>query len=290
MRERIRIALVALCYIVGISFFLHALATFYDYYSLPMDERPHSPLHLAAKPGGSWGHGLGIAGGAMLLLLFLYSARKRGRFTWGTLSHWLNVHIMFGIVGPMLVTLHSAFKFKGIVSVSYYSMMAVMASGIFGRYLYLQIPRAITGGELSFSEIQKKKNEMDRRLEEEFGLQAEQIGELEGMLGLGRTEGVGSLGAILSFPLSAVKRRFRVPALRRRVRILTENTQAGQEHRISEIVIDRAILSRKEQFLDTTQKIFYYWHVIHKPFAIVMILIMFIHIIVTFFMGYTWIF
>jgi hypothetical protein len=290
MRERIHVALVGLCYILGISFFLYALEGFSGYYSLPLDERPHSLLHLAAKPGGSWGHGMGIAGGAMLLLLFLYSARKRGRFTWGTLPHWLNVHIMFGILGPMLVTLHSAFKFKGIVSVSYYSMMAVMASGIFGRYLYLQIPRALTGGELGLGEIQKRKKEMDDRLEGEFGLTEDEVRELERILGLERGRKMGFLKAMLSFPVTAVWRRIRIPALRRKVRILTGDTRPGQEQRIAGIIIDRATLAHKEQFLQTTQRVFYYWHVIHKPFAIVMILIMFVHIIVTFFMGYTWIF
>jgi hypothetical protein len=290
VRERTHITFISFCYLLGISFFLYALADFHAYYSLPLEERPHSPLHMAAKPGGSWGHGMGIAGGAMLLLLFLYSARKRGMFTLGTLPHWLNIHIMFGIVGPMLVTLHSAFKFSGIVSVSYYSMMAVMASGIFGRYLYLQIPRAITGGELSFGEIQERKRETDGLLADEFGLEEREVRELEGILGLERSRRTGFLRAMLSFPVDAVRRRIRIPALKRKVRVLEGSAGRGREERISDIVVDRALLARKQQFLETTQRVFYYWHVVHKPFAIVMILIMFIHIVVTVFMGYTWIF
>jgi hypothetical protein len=37
-------------------------------------------------------------------------------------------------------------------------------------------------------------------------------------------------------------------------------------------------------------QLFHYWHVIHKPFAIIMYIIMFVHILVAVYVGYTWIF
>lgn len=116
------------------------------------------PYHPNMKPGGVWGHGVGILGSAMLLLLFLYSARKRNKFglRFGKIGQWLNIHIFLGIMGPILVTLHTSFKFGGIVSVSYFSMLAVMLSGFVGRYLYVQIPRSLSGDELSMKKLRKK--------------------------------------------------------------------------------------------------------------------------------------
>jgi hypothetical protein len=38
------------------------------------------------------------------------------------------------------------------------------------------------------------------------------------------------------------------------------------------------------------KKLFSYWHVAHLPFAIVMLLIMVVHVVVTVVLGYRWIF
>ena len=68
-------------------------------------------------------------------------ALARGCANVGSMPLWLEVHIFCGIVGPVLVTFHTSFKFNGIISVAYWSMMAVMLSGFVGRYLYVRIPK-----------------------------------------------------------------------------------------------------------------------------------------------------
>ena len=85
-----------------------------------------------------------------------YAARKRWRplARLGPTSKWLEVHIFFGIVGPVLVTLHTSFKFNGLVAVGYWLMMTVWASGFVGRYLYVRIPKSIRGVEMTRHEIE----------------------------------------------------------------------------------------------------------------------------------------
>jgi hypothetical protein len=108
-------------------------------------------LHEDLKPGGIVGHGTGVIGSLMMLLLLLYSIRKRFRFMRGRgdIGYWLNYHIWLGITGPLLVIFHSAFKLHGIIVISFWSMVGVALSGVFGRFLYLQIPRAESGDDLS---------------------------------------------------------------------------------------------------------------------------------------------
>ena len=60
-----------------------------------------------------------------------------------------------GLAAPLLVALHSAFKFGGLAGMAYWIMMAVVVSGIVGRYLYAQIPRSRKDAELSLAELQK---------------------------------------------------------------------------------------------------------------------------------------
>ena len=49
-------------------------------------------------------------------------------------------------------------------------------------------------------------------------------------------------------------------------------------------------LGRKIEMLETMHNLFRYWHVVHLPFAIVMLIIMLIHVGVTILFGYRWIF
>ena len=50
----------------------------WDYYHLALKERPFTDLHLLLKPGGVWGHGYGVIGSVMILLLFsLFDTKKK---------------------------------------------------------------------------------------------------------------------------------------------------------------------------------------------------------------------
>jgi hypothetical protein len=42
--------------------------------------------------------------------------------------------------------------------------------------------------------------------------------------------------------------------------------------------------------LNTARRLLHHWHIFHKPFAIIMILIMIVHVIVAVSFGYRWIF
>ena len=50
------------------------------------------------------------------------------------------------------------------------------------------------------------------------------------------------------------------------------------------------ILSRRIAWLTTMQNYLKYWHVIHLPFALGMLVIMIVHVVVALLFGYHWIF
>jgi len=84
-------------YLIGLFAVGYFLWSGWEYYSLSLIERPHSESHALLKPGGLLGHGFGIIGSSMIVLLFLYSIRKRRRFglRYGRMSRWLDIHIWF---------------------------------------------------------------------------------------------------------------------------------------------------------------------------------------------------
>ena len=177
------IILVAL-YIVAIGVLLYYFQDGYAYYSTSFMERPHHIDHMNIKPGGIRGHGLGILGTLMMLALLLYTLRKRTKILGkiGTLSNWLNFHIFLGIIGPIFVVLHSSFKLNGIVAISFWSMVAVALSGVLGRYLYLQIPRTITGNELNLQDLEVTHNKMSHEIFSNFKIDETYILKIENII------------------------------------------------------------------------------------------------------------
>lgn len=182
MKKIIRISVLGL-YILTVITLLFVLAiSGYSYYITPIEERFFHDLHTLLKPSGLLGHGFGIVG--TLLIIFgvsLYMLRKRYRIfsRMGLLKYWLEFHIFLCTVGPILILFHTAFKFGGIVSISFWSMVAVFVSGILGRFIYLQIPRSIQGNELTFDELQNRNNALSNQLKNKYQINDSLLNKIE---------------------------------------------------------------------------------------------------------------
>src|SRR3974377_7409 len=99
----------------------------------------HAHLERYITPQRGLGYWLGITGGSMMLLLLLYSARKRVRWlSWmGSIPLWFDIHMTLGVVGPVLVLFHSNFRLGATNSnVALVCMIVVACSGVGGRYIY----------------------------------------------------------------------------------------------------------------------------------------------------------
>jgi hypothetical protein len=73
--------------------------------------------------------------------------------------------------------------------------------------------------------------------------------------------------------------------------LLKHNNLPGTESKmILGLIKDDIKINQKIERLDTMQNMFKYWHVIHSPFALIMLVIMAIHVAVTIAFGYRWIF
>ncbi|MBK7633869.1 MAG: hypothetical protein IPJ13_05915 [Saprospiraceae bacterium] len=259
-----------------------------DYYLMPMEERFYHSDHNLLKPNGLYGHGLGIIGTFLILTgVFGYMLRKRLRIfsKLGILKHWLEFHIFLCTLGPIMVLFHTAFKFGGIVSISFWSMVAVVASGVVGRFIYLQIPRTIHGRELNLHEVHDLKSDLGIAIQKNLSAFSLDIGELIKIsTSDNKSRTINSYGFLKQFLIeySQVKKI--------RERLNSENISKKEVNQIIRLVKDEIALSRKIQRLLMMQRLFRYWHVAHLPFALIMLIIMVIHVAVSVTFGYTWIF
>ncbi len=286
--------------LVLVSLYLAALGTIaifayqgFDYYRTPLIERPRHELYWTFKPGGTLGLRFGMLGAGMMTLMLGYTLRKR----WRPLRHlgpvrmWLDYHIFLGICGPLFIVLHSSFKVGGLVSLSFWSMAAVALSGALGRYLYRQIPRSRTGDELSLAEVEAQDRELSRQLVESFGLPPEAIIELETAAEAGLDPKRSLLSLLIATRLDAFAMRRRLRRFRRRHARVTpkggkRDLEPGLRRRFERTVARKARLRRRLLLWSRLRQIFHYWHVLHKPFAIIMYLFMIVHIGVAWMTGY----
>lgn len=96
------------------------------------------------KASGIVGHGIGVIGFLLMLVTeAAYSIRKQVTdASWGAIATWLRLHIATGLVGPYMVLLHTSMRFHGLAGVAMLLTVAVVMSGIVGRYIYTRLPRA----------------------------------------------------------------------------------------------------------------------------------------------------
>ncbi|MDY0077440.1 MAG: hypothetical protein RBR87_09205 [Bacteroidales bacterium] len=259
---------------------LYVSSLAYDYYATPLESRFFHPSHEMFKPSGSVGHGLGILGSLLMIIgVAVYMARKRLRVfrRLGLLKHWLEFHIFLCTLGPILVLFHTAFKFGGIVSISFWSMVAVFASGVIGRFIYLQIPHTIEGRMMSRSDIYRVIADTQIRINQHIDSETikNELFDIFETL---------SSGMESDQPIAYKTAKKQINSILKQGDVDPKTSREVLHH----IKHDFSLRKRIKR-LELMQNLFRYWHVIHLPFAILMLLIMIIHVVVTLLFGYTWI-
>ncbi len=260
-----------------------------SYYDTSLEERFYHPDHALLKPSGIMGHGLGIIGTLLILIgVFGYIARKRYGFLarFGRLKYWLEFHIFLCTLGPIMILFHTAFKFGGIVSVSFWSMVAVVASGVIGRFIYIQIPRTIEGRELSLAEVKGMKINIESILKNSYTLdETSYTAILESTQLPSRTGEGGLLSRVINKYFDDQRT---VSRLKQNLR---ENRLPEPDIRkVARLIRNELSLNNRIERLQSMQNLFKYWHVAHLPFALIMLVFLVIHVAVVLTFGFKWIF
>jgi hypothetical protein len=262
------------------------------YYLLPIAERVRHPLHAWLRPSGYVGQSAGILALAIFLFLWLYPLRKkfRGLAFLGSVGRWLDVHVTVALAMPLLLAIHAAWRFDGVIGLGYDAILLVCASGVIGRYLYTRIPRARNGVELSLEQVTAQRRALILEIAATTGLRVEIVEQtLEDRTA--RRPNPNALCVLYELLTSDLRRWKRTRQLRRRWRALSpaHHVLAGRE--LTEVLrlADREMsLDQQSRMLAATHRVFRYWHVAHRPVAISALLAVIIHVGVVIAVGATW--
>jgi len=172
------------------------------------------------------------------------------------------------------------------VAISFWSMVAVFLSGIIGRFIYIQIPRSIEGRELSLHEIKDLKSDIGEILNNSFKIDEESYKAI-----VDSTKKKVEIYHDNFFIRNFRKYRDDVSTIRDVKSVMKKNQIPQDQYKqIIKLVKNEISINRRIDRLVTMQNLFKYWHVAHLPFALVMLVIMIVHVIVTVVFGFKWIF
>jgi len=258
-----------------------------SYYLAPSAARPRHPFHSFLRPSGAVGQTAGILAFLIFVFLWLYPLRKKYRalaFT-GAIGRWLDVHVTVALGLPLLLTIHAAWRADGVIGLGFIAMLVVCASGVVGRYLYVRIPRARSGVELTREEVVGERDAL-------LGAIAEALHESVDVV----TRAITPAERAAATTVVQVLERLLLDDARRflRVRALSNEwaSRPGVDRkaikRVAKLASREIALVDQSRMLEATQRVFRFWHIAHMPFAITALLAVTIHVAVVVVMGATW--
>jgi hypothetical protein len=257
------------------------------YYVLPNADRPFAPQYERLRPAGTDGLRFGVLGAAAITIgVVTYSLRKRTLplARAGKLKYWLEVHIFLCSIGPALVLFHSSFHVGGLIAIAFWSMIVVAVSGVFGRYVYVRIPRTVHGQFASLAGVQQERAALLERLRRDLGPQMTQV---ERLLGSAvRPPATGFIRALFAAARFDLVRRL---TLRRLGAVLrTLKLPPATRTDVTRLLEQQLELEQNLAIMVPFQRLFRYWHLLHLPLAIVMFIVVGLHVGIAIAFGYAW--
>jgi hypothetical protein len=228
------------------------------------------------------GYALGIAGLSMMVLLLLYSLRKRARWLrgFGAVRYWFEIHMLLGILGPLAILFHANFQVKSVnAGVALVSMLIVAASGFIGRFAYARIHHGLFGHRESLAEVsqraQASRSALHTALRAAPGVEA-CVRDFESQALARSPSALGELGR--AFVLG-----HRTRATVRRARRLLRKSPPGSLAVPADVVAAAlrrhlALVRRVAEF-GFYERVLALWHALHVPLAVVLFTAAVVHVI-----------
>jgi len=244
------------------------------------------------KAGDDTGYWIGVAGGVLMILLFIYPLRKHFTFArnWGRMKGWLVFHMVLGCGGPALILLHSTFHVGSLnAAVAMYSMLIVAASGVVGRFLYARVNRGLHSERASLKELRERVGmaEEDARSRLAFAPEVEaQLQAFEKAATHFRAGSMTHLRQVFWLPVQqwvvyrqcSVEIKQALTALSRQGHWSSSDLARRQQHARTLVNQYLGAVTRVAQF-SAYERLFALWHVAHIPFVYLMVISAVVHVV-----------
>lgn len=234
------------------------------------------------------GYALGIIGGSMMLALLLYPLRKRIPILRiiGNVRVWFAIHMMLGIMGPLLILYHANFSLGSTNSnVALFCMLIVSGSGIIGRYIYTKIHHGLYGKKISLARLKENLNKNQQELMVLLHLNPEAKEAFFTFVDKVLMPTKGLYHSWTKVMTAGIGSRILLRKIRKLVQNdLARNTVLSRKERGLQVKMtlreaDRFLQhSRKLAEFNFYERMFALWHVLHLPLFFMLVMAAFAHV------------
>ena len=236
------------------------------------------------------GYLFGVLGTAFMLILFIYSLKKRiSSLGIGSVKTWFRIHMFFGIIGPLFILFHANLSLGSLNSnVALFSMLVVMFSGLMGRFIYGRIHYGLYGELANLKELKENFDQQKERADLYFSLIQGAKEELISFSNDVLTPSAALIDSIKRFLIIRWKSERAFWKITRLSNVYINQCALGDKwgffrKRRMQIQIQR----RAREFLNQTvkfaefnfyERMFSFWHLLHIPLVIILVLAVIMHI------------
>lgn len=243
-------------------------------------------LVLTVQAVSGMGRWMGYLGAGMMTVAALYTLRLHlpGLRRLGSSKTWFDLHVVFGLVGPVLSLLHTNLHLFQLywVTALWWAVLAVVLSGLVGRYLYTAVPRlemdadrsrraldeGIKAASDQWASLTRSANVL-----QQFMKAQEKTAQLEA----GRSMGTG---ALLYYLLQSELRRLRA-AVVIRTRLLGPMKNAKLKKAALELMRRRGEAERRAKLIGLAKPLLAKWRAIHIAISVAMFLLLIAHVAIS---------
>ncbi len=243
-------------------------------------------------PEEGLGYGLGVTGAAMMAALAGYPLRKRipGWRRCGALKSWFRMHMVLGLVGPILILFHANFQTGSLNStIALWSMITVVASGIVGRYLYARIHDGLYGKHLRLSDLRQRLDRESDRLAIVLRAAPKVAERLHAYETRALRAPKNVIHGVVRIVAAGIATRWGAFVLGRRARRSLARVGRAAGWDAERLARERAaVLEYIDGYLDTVRRVvefgfyerlFAAWHVLHVPLFVLLGLAALVHVV-----------
>jgi hypothetical protein len=242
-------------------------------------------------PESGTGYWLGIVGSSFMVLLLLYPLRKRMKFLrlLGTVVFWFRAHMILGVLGPVLILLHSNFRLGSINSnVALVAMLIVAGSGLIGRYLYAKVHLGLYGRKAVVQELLADAEALKGLIGAGLPVAGRIVAQLNAFAQLGTAAPKGVLAGLFFLPMISWRARAiraRLIADARQV-IAIEGKRLGWSRKarqrqtigVTDLITLHVVAVRKAAAFAVYERLFGLWHLFHLPLFFLLVIAAITHI------------
>lgn len=243
-------------------------------------------LVLTVQAASGMGRWMGYLGAGMMTVAALYTLRLHlpGLRRLGSSKTWFDLHVVFGLVGPVLSLLHTNLHLFQLywVTALWWAVLAVVLSGLVGRYLYTAVPRleldadrsrraldeGIKAASDQWASLTRSANVL-----QQFMKAQEKTAQLEA----GRSMGTG---ALLYYLVQSELRRLRA-AVVIKTRLLGPMKNAKLKKAALELMRRRGEAERRAKLIGLAKPLLAKWRAIHIAISVGMFLLLIAHVAIS---------